>query len=237
MRDSLMGRRNVERVLAIAAGMRREHGLTRAIGLFLFRTLARLSGGTLLACMHKPVGLVEPCAARLLTRPEIETASTDPELDLPPEFVASTQHSQCYGVLVDGQVRCYAWASSEPVRAVPGTIVRMSPDAAYVFKAFTDPSFRRRGLLRECLKAIEQGAVLDGRDEVTALVEVHNRSSLRAFRNAGFDRCGFVFVLRRPWLVKRIGCTCATPCTWYRDRKPAPASLFRSAPHGLARRT
>ena len=233
----LTGRRNVQRMLALAAGMRQEHGLTRAFALLLFRALARLSGGTLLACMHKPVGPVEPCAARLLTRQEIETASTDPELDLPPEFVASTQHSQCFGVFVDGQVRCYAWTSSEPVRAVPGTIVRMSPDAAYVFKAFTNPSFRRRGLLQECLKTIEQSAVRDGRDEVTALVEAHNRSSLRAFRNAGFDRCGFVFVLRRPWLVRRIGCRCATPCTWSRDKKSAPASLFRSASDALARRT
>ena len=206
-------RASVRRVLKIAAAAREEHGLLRGSGMMLLRILARLTGGTVLACMHKPLALVQPSEGRLLTRQEIENASHDERLDLPPAFVAS-QHSPCYGVVIDGRVRCYAWTSSEQVRAVPGTAVTMPPAAAYVFKAFTDPLFRRRGLLRECLKAIEHDAVREGRIEVTALVELHNRSSLRAFRNAGFDRCGFVLMLRWPWTVKRIGCRATEPCTW-----------------------
>ena len=92
------------------------------------------------------------------------------------------------------------------------------------FKAFTDPAFRGRGLLRECLKAVEHSAVRDGRKEMTALVEIHNRSSLRAFRSAGFARCGLVFVLRRPWVVSRLACHCATHCSWSRDLRITPAS-------------
>lgn len=195
--------------------MRRQHGLLRGLGLFMLRGLARLTGGTVLACMHKPVSRVEQCRARLLTRAEIERASSNAALDLPADFVAASQSSsQCYGIVVDGDIRSYAWTASEPVRAVPGTIVRMPRESAYVFKAFTDPAFRGRGLLRECLNAVEQRAIDDGRSEMSALVEIHNRSSLRGFRNAGFDRCGLVFVLKRPWLVSRLGCRCAQPCTW-----------------------
>jgi hypothetical protein len=105
----------------------------------------------------------------------------------------------------------------------------MPPGSAYVFKAFTDPLFRRRGLLHECLEAVEQEAVREGRSEVTSLIEVHNRSSLRAFRNAGFERCGFVLVLRWPWAVKRIGCRATVPCSWCKHDESAQASTLRSA--------
>jgi L-amino acid N-acyltransferase YncA len=204
--------------------------------MLVLRAIARLSGATVLACMHKPVGETAQCEARLLSRQEIERASQDAALDLAPAFVASAANSQCYGVSVEGQVRCYAWTSVEPVRAVPGTVVRMPSTAAYVFKAFTDPLFRRRGLLRECLTAIERGASDRGCTEVTALVEVHNPSSIRAFRSAGFERCGHVFVLKRPWMVKRIGCRCTMPCTWSKDVERAAVSLAPAA-EALARRS
>lgn len=221
----MIGAGFLRRLSRIAADMRSQHGLLTAFGLFTMRSLARLSGGTVLACMHKPVGQVEKCRGRLLTREEIERASANPALDLPAEFVASTHSAQCYGIVVDDEVRCYAWTAAAPVRAVPGSIVNMSSDSAYVFKAFTDPTFRGQGLLRECLNAVEQGAVCEGRSKMSALVEIHNRSSLRAFRRAGFARCGLVFVLRRPWLISKLSCSCASPCSWSKDTSTAPASL------------
>jgi len=224
----------VRRALSVAAGLRQEYGLFRATSMLLIRALARLSGGTVLVCLHKPVGDIANCRGRLLSRDEVERAAQDPALDLPPAFVAASKQSSCYGVVIDERVRCYAWTSPEPVRAVPGTVVTMPSSAAYVFKAFTDPSFRRQGLLRECLNAIEQGASREGRTEVTALVEIHNRSSLRAFGNAGFERCGLVLVLKRPFIAKRVGCHCATPCTWARDLDDATSRL-RSATEALAR--
>lgn len=233
----MIGHRLFQRVVRIAADMRREHGVLRALGLVMLRGLTRLTGGTVLACMHKPVSRVEQCSARLLTREEIERASTNASLDLPADFVTSSQSAQCYGIVVDGDVRCYAWTASGPVRAVPGTVVNMPSNSAYVFKAFTDPGFRGNGLLRECLNAVEQGAVGDGRSEMSALVEIHNRSSLRGFRNAGFERCGLVFVLKRPWLVSRVGCRCETPCTWCRDIRRAPASVIHSSTEVVARRS
>lgn len=210
----MIGSRSFRRLSTTAAEMRRQHGLLRALGLVTLRTLARLSGGTVLACMHKPVGHAEQGRARLLTREEIERASANPLLDLPADFVASTSSAKCYGVVVDDVVRCYAWTAAGPVRAMPGTVVSMSSDSAYVFKAFTNPAFRGRGLLRDCLSAMEHGARRDGCTELSALVEIHNRSSLRAFINAGFERCGLVFVLRRPWLIRRLACSCASPCAW-----------------------
>jgi GNAT superfamily N-acetyltransferase len=232
-----MGQHYFQRVLNTTRRLRNEHGTLRTVGLLALHAVARLSKGTVLACMHKTVGSAEPCAGRLLSRAELERASQDAGLDLPPEFVASTPHahSQCYGVVVDDQVRCYAWTSSEAVRVVPETVVRMPPAAAYVYKAFTDAAYRRRGLLYQCLQAIERAAAGDGRDEMTTLVEIHNRASLRAFRNAGFDRCGFVVVLRRPWFVRRVGCRSAVPCTWHKDKERNPASVLGSAANELGR--
>jgi hypothetical protein len=45
----------------------------------------------------------------------------------------------------------------EAVWAVPQAIVKMSPEATYIHEAFTAPSYRRRGLLFACLKAIREG--------------------------------------------------------------------------------
>jgi ribosomal protein S18 acetylase RimI-like enzyme len=233
----VIGSRLFRRVTRTAADLRREHGLLRGFALLTLRGLARLTGGTVLACMHKPVSQAVSRNARLLTRAEIERASTNASLDLPADFVASSESAQCYGIVVNGDVRCYAWTSTEPVRAVPGTVVRMAHNSAYVYKAFTDPAFRGQGLLRECLSAVEQRAVSDGSSEMSALVEIHNRSSLRGFRNAGFTRCGLVFVLKRPWLVSRVGCQCATPCTWTRDSHKNPAAAFRSSTEAFARRS
>jgi hypothetical protein len=66
-------------------------------------------------------------------------------------------HSQCYGVVVDEEVRCYAWTSSEAVRVVPETNVRMPPAAAYVYKAVTDAAYLRRGLLYRVLAGNRAG--------------------------------------------------------------------------------
>lgn len=227
-------RRNAQHLLHKAAALRKEHGAVHTAGMMLFWAFARLTGAAILACMHKPVGVGSPTMGRLLSRDEIERASHDAGMDLLPEFVSATRDAKCYGVVIENQVRCYAWSTSMPVRGLPGTIVAMSPDISYVFKAFTDAAFRRRGLLGECLKAIEADAARDGRGELSALVEMHNRSSLRAFRGAGFEQCGRVLILRRPWLVKRIGCRCAHPCGWDRDasvpaalsEKPVPADRF-----------
>ena len=232
----MIGSRLFRRLTRTAADLRREHGLLRGFGLLALRSLARFTGGTVLACMHKPVSQAEPRKARLLTRAEIERASANASLDLPADFVASSQSAQCYGIVVDGDVRCYAWTASEPTRAVPGTVVSMPLDSAYVYKAFTDPAFRGRGLLRECLSAVEQHALNDGRSEMSALVEIHNRSSLHGFRNAGFVRCGLVIVLKRPWLVSRIGCRCATRCNWSQDIRKNPTSVFSST-EAFARRS
>jgi ribosomal protein S18 acetylase RimI-like enzyme len=230
----LLGRPLVGRVLKIVARAREEHGLLRGSAMLLLRVLSRFTGGTVLVCLHKPLASAPSSIGRLLTRAEIERVSQDERLDLPAGFVAA-QRSPCYGVVIDDRVRCYAWTSSEQIRAVPGTVVRMPPEAAYVFKAFTDPLFRGRGLLRECLKAVERDAVREGRTEVTSLVELHNRSSLRAFRHAGFERCGFVLVLRWPWAVKRIGCRAAVPCTWCKHDATAVTSTRRSAVASMPR--
>lgn len=205
----------------------------RAVGWVTLHALTRLTNATVLACMHKPVGQVGTTAGRVLSRAEVDCASHDAGLDLPPQFVAATRRSQCYGVFVDDRVRSYAWTSSEAVWAVPQAIVRMPREAAYVYKAFTDASYRRRGLLFECLKAIEQAAAREGRDEMTALIEVHNRSSVGAFRNAGFERCGFVVIFRRPWLIRRIGCRSATPCAWCKDLENASAPILGASTHEL----
>ena len=218
----------IQKALKLASALRDEHGLLRAAGMLMLRAAARLSGGTVLACMHKRVEDEGTSAACLLTRQQIERASQDPAMDLPPAFVAA-ERSPCYGVVIDDRVRSYVWTSSEEVRAVPGTMVRMSPGATYVFKAFTDPLFRRRGLLRECLRAIEHDGARHDKLEMTSLVEVHNRNSLRAFRNAGFERCGFVVVSRWPWAVRRIGCRAVVPCAWCKHGEIAPVSTVRSS--------
>ena len=218
-----MKRDVLRRAFAAAVNLHQQHGSLWSASILLFHVLRRLLGVTVLSCVHKRVGSQGPCAARQLTRRELEEASRNPALDLPPSFVASPPGGQCYGVVSGREVRSYAWASSEPTPALHRSVVAMPPDTVYVYKAFTDPSFRQRGLLGECLKAIDQHAAREGREEVSALIELHNRSSLRAFRRAGFERCGYVFLLKWPWIARRFGCRCSTPCTWSRRDDAAGA--------------
>jgi GNAT superfamily N-acetyltransferase len=160
--------------------------------------MSRLTGVTFLACVHKPVGATESGRAARLDECEIAVVSRDPALELDEGFLRAAQGSDFYACPPGPHPRAYAWAAwTGPVPVMSGFAVDVPEHAVYVYKAFTDPAYRGRGYLGECLKAIEHAAAERKRRTVMALIEVHNRSSRRAFRRAGFTRCGLVCLVGR----------------------------------------
>jgi len=225
----------LRKALTKAAGRFRRRGAREAVPGLLAWGLARLTGSRLLVCVVKPIGGAVPGTARRLHDEEILRSSLDAALDMPREFVDTALGSECYGVVTGDRVSSYAWSASGcAVSIFPGIAIEIPGQDVYVYRAFTDPAFRGRGHVGECLHAIDATAAARGRHSVCAFIELHNRSSLHAFRGAGFTRRGVVLLqIRHRWIVRLSGGP-DTPCAWLRPEPSSNGPRAHSAVHSDA---
>ena len=106
---------------------------------------------------------------------------------------------------VDDQPATYLWVGTS-VREFPGTACPIGPGTAYVYKTFTLPEFRGRGLNTAALCEVRRRCGSEGLREVLIDVASNNAASRRAIERAGFVPAGRLLLLRlggrrRTWLT------------------------------------
>jgi hypothetical protein len=197
----------------------RRHGMFEtAMGLGLI-AMGRLFACQLLVCLawenaqgSSVQGLdLEPTRAGRFSREQLEVAASDPELDLRADFVhdALAHDDACFGVLDEKRVVSYCWFSHRPTEVLPGFSTRFPAGYYYSYKAFTRPSHRGRGLLRDCQVAAAKAFTREGPLRMLTLIERRNVSSLKAFGQAGFRPLGHVVLGRTRWgnyVLHSAGC-------------------------------
>jgi hypothetical protein len=206
------------RIARVRQGVRRHGMFETAVGLG-FAASARLFGCVLLVCLawenaqaapYQEIYL-EPSRARRLSWEQLEVAANDPELDLRLDFVrdALAHGDACYGVLDENRVVSYCWFSNRPTEVLPGFTTRFPAGYYYSYKAFTRPSHRGRGLLRDCQVAAGKAFKGDGPLRMLTLIERRNVSSLKAFAQAGFRPLGHLVLWSTRWhrsVIHSPGC-------------------------------
>jgi hypothetical protein len=187
----------------------RRHGMFEtAMGLGLI-AIGRLCACQLLVCLtwenahaSPSPGLdLEPTRAGRLSREQLEVAASELELDLRADFVhdALAHDDACFGVVDEKRVVSYCWFSHRPTEVLPGFTTRFPAGYHYAYKAFTRPSHRGRGMLRDCQVAAAKAFERGGPVRMLTLIERRNVSSLKAFGQAGFRPLGHVVLGRTRW--------------------------------------
>jgi hypothetical protein len=196
------------RTARVRQGVRRHGMFETAMGLVL-AAIGRLFGCMLLVCLawdnaqaspNQEIYL-EPTRARRLSSEQLAVAASDPDLDLRADFVrdALAHGDACFGVLDDNRVVSYCWFSNRQTEVLPGFTTRFPAGDYYSYKAFTRPSHRGRGLLRDCQVAAAKAFKGDGALRMLTLIERRNVSSLKAFAQAGFHPLGQLVLWRTRW--------------------------------------
>lgn len=202
----------------VRQGVRRHGTFETGISLALI-VIRRLFACQLLVCLAwenahgSPLQEIylEPTSARRLSPEQLEVAASDPELDLRADFVhdALAHGDACFGVLDGHRVVSYCWFSNRPTEVLPGFTTRFPAADYYSYKAFTRPSHRGRGLLRDCQVAAAKAFKREGPLRMLTLIERRNVSSLKAFGQAGFRPLGRIVLGRTRWrnyVIHSAGC-------------------------------
>jgi RimJ/RimL family protein N-acetyltransferase len=109
---------------------------------------------------------------------------------------------------VRGRPATYLWVGTK-VREFSGSTCSIGAGTAYVYKTFTLPEFRGRGLNTAALREIRRRCALEGYHQVLIDVASSNTASRRAIERAGFVRVGRFLDLRlgrmrRAWLTPAV---------------------------------
>ncbi len=102
---------------------------------------------------------------------------------------------RCLVGRVHDRAATYLWVGTQ-VRDFPGASCPVGPGTAYVYKTFTLPEFRGRGLNTAALREARRRCARDGFQQVLIDVASDNVKSRRAIERAGFVAAGRLFLLR-----------------------------------------
>ena len=95
----------------------------------------------------------------------------------------------CLLQFVDGQLAGWAWLSTrERVELLPGLFLRLPADAGYVYRTWTVPEQRGRGLQPRRTLALAEECRRRGRTRLVCFVESTNFASLKGIAKAGYVR-------------------------------------------------
>jgi ribosomal protein S18 acetylase RimI-like enzyme len=154
--------------------------------------LATLNADFRVDVTHPPGRMVEAEAMR--------EHVDDPENLLTDSFIddAARKGDRCY-VLCDGDtVMSYGWYSTKPTTLVEvpgGAVLHFSPSHAYMYNAFTRPTYRGRRLHGIGMAAALTIVDREGLDGLLAYVVSSNFSSLKSFERLGFETIGHLLML------------------------------------------
>lgn len=124
----------------------------------------------------------------------------DPELDYSPRLARESeawlaQGDWCLAGVESGLVVTYLWVATR-VRQLPRCTWAIEPGSAFVYKTFTRPSCRGRGLNRAALREACRRIAVSGRRRVFIDVSDANAASVRAIRSAGFEDAARFAIIR-----------------------------------------
>ena len=136
--------------------------------------------------------------ARFLTAPEIEHYASEEGYRYSRAFAADalSRGHRCFGVLEGERLRYYCWIARGPAPVFDDVEVAVDPPLAYGYNAYTDPTYRGRGLHTVAVEAIGQALHIEGFRGVAAYIEADNLAPIMAAHRMGEHRAGLVVLWR-----------------------------------------
>lgn len=224
----------------------RDYGRRHGFVSTLFRIAGRLTGSAMMLMVFRVlVGDAGLCAPLLdfaegwgfLGPDELSRfAKTDPSLNLDSAFLAEAlaRGDRCFALVLNGVLAAYAWYAMGPVPLEGRLMAVPLPGYVYMYRAFTAPAFRGRGLygagVAAGMRAFKQQQ--PGFKGIVSCVEWHHHASLNGLERIGLGAVGRVFAFggRRPCLsYVSYGCRGVFAARIERERRWMAESLKRVA--------
>ncbi len=110
---------------------------------------------------------------------------------------------ECFAACRD-QIIGYVWVNYDSIYDDKLLDINLSAGQAYLYKAFTLPEYRGRGIYPELLQRVCRILKERGVHTILIATSIENRSSFRGIQKAGFERLGTVFYVKMGPFQKRI---------------------------------
>lgn len=178
--------------LATFAQTRRRHGAWDALRVKLEWNLRPNRLNLHLLGLTQPRALPRPqgfgIEGRFAAREDVERliGSGDQQADA---LALLNLGDACLLQFVDGQLAGWVWLSTrDEVELLPGLFLTVPRDSAYVFRTWTVPQMRGRGLQPRRTLALLEECRQRGRHRLLCFVESTNLASLKGVGKAGYER-------------------------------------------------
>ncbi len=129
-----------------------------------------------------------------LSSAELLHLAREPELELSHHFAqrAATGLDRCFGAWHDGTLASYSWYAIDSIEPehCGGIPLSLPNRTAYMYKAYTRPEYRGRKLYGAGIALAFTQLRVEGIEQLVALVDWTNLSSLRACHRLGFEDLG-----------------------------------------------
>ncbi|MBN2008150.1 GNAT family N-acetyltransferase [candidate division KSB1 bacterium] len=102
---------------------------------------------------------------------------------------------ECYLARLESVVG-YVWVSHDSIYDDRIFDINLREDQAYMYKAFTHPEFRGRGIYPTLLNDVCEKLADQGIRTAYIATSIENVSSIRGIRKAGFERLGTVYFFK-----------------------------------------
>ena len=144
-------------------------------------------------------GLNSELSCRFLTPVEIAAFGMDPTNDLAVDFASRTSAGldYCFGIVDRQRLAAYSWYALRSIEGVHHVGVPMSFPAnmAYMYKAFTHPDYRGKGLYGIGVSKALEALASRGITRLVTSINRVNFASLDGCRKIGFKSLGNLWTL------------------------------------------
>ena len=163
--------------------------LEKALGVWIYRVNVRLLGES----PAKPHRVPEGITIRALTEADLLEASTDRELYLDPDFIrgAMARGDLCCGAYLGEALVAYTWRAPATAPFRDDLWVRVKDPLHYVYKSFTRPEHRGKGLHIALTRDADSYMLKAGRPAEVGFIDISNVQSLGAARSLGRRKIGW----------------------------------------------
>ena len=113
-------------------------------------------------------------------------------------FEMDDSEYKCYGIIKNNFIVAYSWTS---LKSVPRYKEKLKVEDAFIFDVYTHPDFRGQGLFPALLEYQIDELKNIGKKRALACIDIFNRSSLHAFKKAGFDEISKYLMWKKKGIV------------------------------------
>jgi hypothetical protein len=148
---------------------------------------------------------------RFATEEDLAPYASDPEMDLPADFVAEAfaRGDRCYALFAGAELAAYGWYARLPTRIDEHFLLHFDSSYTYMYKGYTGRAHRGKRLHAVGMCRALRAFTDEGHRGLVSYVLANNFASLKSVARMGYRIFGDVYLVRwagRSYAAATRGC-------------------------------